>query len=246
MPSQTYGSRLLNAQDMLSSLQNLQNYAAADPEQTTPNFSAFLALVKQANDAQSAVMQQYRWAVKARSDAFSSENSIKTLLPKIRAAVHSQYGKQSQQYNAVSSIINKTQPKSGKSRALALIPPPADATHPTAAKSKAVANAVSRSQKSFGSVLGHFNALIQTLSQMKDYAPVNADLSVANLQAFSQNLDTLNNNVAASLHNLQQQRAARGTFYSNLSARSLQIKANIKSQYGQKSAEYKVVKGLQV
>jgi len=250
LSEKTYGSRLLHAQDILSSLQNLPTYSSPNPEQTTANFSAFLALVKESNDSQSAAMQQYLSAVMARSDAFRGEHSIKTLFPKVRAAVLSQYGKKSQQYAVVSSIINKTRAQSTKLTPSAVPAPSSDPRTSTAGSdvsvSSAVPNTISQSQLSFGSLLGQFNVLIQTLAQMGDYAPANADLSVASLKAFSQNMDALNNNVAASLQNLQKQRAARNTNYSNLSVRAIQIKANVKSQFGPKSTEYKNVKGLEV
>lgn len=250
LSEKTYGSRLLHAQDILSSLQNLPTYSSPVPEQTTANFSAFLALVKESNDAQSAAMQQYLSAVIARSDAFRGEHSVKTLLTKIRAAVLSQYGKKSQQYSVVSSIIKKTRSQSAKTGTAVVPAPTSDPRNPgdvnNGGTTTAVPNTISQSQLSFGSLLGQFNVLVQTLAQMSDYAPANADLSVASLKAFSQQMDALNNNVAVSLQNLQKQRAARNMNYSNLSARAMQIKANIKSQFGPKSTEYKNVKGLEV
>jgi len=243
MTETTFGARLLHAQDLLASIQNLQNYSAPVAEQNSANFAAFLEVVKETNATQSGSKQLYQAAVKARDEAFNGKNSLRTMLPNIRAAIFAQYGKNSQQYAATSSLINKIQFRKAKNPALPSSPSTSGSTE-TPSNGSNSTTSISTSQQSYGSLLGNFNALIETLTQMSDYAPVNPALTITNLRLFSQQLENLNNAAAVRLQSLQQQQDARTNLYTGLRVRTQQIKANIKSQFGQNSSEYKNVKGL--
>lgn len=242
----TFGSRFLHAQDIQNYLQNFAGYNPPDQLESAADFSALLQNIAASNSLYGQSEQQYKAAVKARSDAFKNKTgtSILKLLPQIRAAVDAKYGKKSQESAAAGSII-------AKMRATKLKPAPA--ALPTSAAGTANAGAaatqkkaISMSQQSYGSLLGYFHNLINALSQMNGYAPSNPDLQVANLQTFADSLDTLNATVAQKSQLLQQQRKERLDLYTDMSARVQKIKSYVKSEYGMKSKEYQLIKGVQV
>lgn len=229
----TFGARLLHGQEILTRIKTFSKYTPPQPKQTILEFTAFLGSVENCNAQTSEAEQQYKSIVQARKDAYRyNSTSLIKLLPQIRAAVQAFYGKESQEYNAVSTIISKmTKTK--------LAQPPAVQT-----KTGASTKTVSQSQQSYGSLLGYFNDLIHALSQMPGYMPSNVSLQTGNLQFMVDSLNTINSNVTKMTQYLQQQRKTRLGLYTELGVRSQDMKAYVKSEYGVKSHEYESIKGI--
>ena len=91
-----------------------------------------------------------------------------------------------------------------------------------------------------------FQDWIKTLGQMKGYMPSNESLQVEHLAKFAEAVDGLNNAVAEKSQFLQTQRKERLALYDDMGHRVQKIKAYVKAQYGIKSKEYEMVKGVSV
>jgi len=234
----SYGARFHNAQNILTYVESFPGYSSPDLNESPAEFAALLDSIAEANGIESELKQQYRAAVHARKEGFRGEGtSILRLLPMIRAAVVAKFGKDSQEYEAVSSIINRIYSTK------LTPPPPAD---PTATPGSDPQQGISRSQQSYGSMLGYFRDLISTLGQLSGYAPSNALLTVTSLNAFADSLDALNKAVAQRSQSLQKQRKERLALYEDMATRVQKIKAYVKAQYGQKSQQFGAVKGVVV
>jgi hypothetical protein len=230
----SFGARLLRAHNIFVALQAFSGYNPPEANQTVAAFGSFLDDVAEANALESQIEKQYKQSVVARKAGFRDGTvSVLKLLPQIRGAVEAKFGKNSQQYEAVSAIIKKM-------TATKLI------KAPLAGEGADVSEAISQSQQSYGSLLGYFNDLINTLSEFTGYDPSNIALKVVNLQNFSVMLNSLNASVAQKYLELHQQRKERLNFYSDLNDRVQKIKAYVKAEYGVKSGEYEQIKGVEV
>ncbi len=124
-----------------------------------------------------------------------------------------------------------------------IVTPAAPSTDPN---NPTTAQVLSQSEKSYGSQTQYFNDLINTISQFTVYAPSNNNIKLVQLQAFSTSVTTLNNAVAQKLQPLKTARATRTATYIDLKDRVQRIKQYVKSQYGLKSNEYSLIKGIKV
>jgi hypothetical protein len=229
---QSFGKKLRNAQDMITFVQGFTNYTPPRTQETLVAMQTLLTSVISANATEATNRQQYRAAVDARTTAFSKGmNSIPKLLVAIRAAVDAQYGKNSAESASIQSILRTI--RAGKS-----------VQAPAKTEGEEAAQAVSRSQRSYGSQTQLFNNLVNTLNQLPGYNPSNPAIKIAALQTFVTQLTTLNNAVAQKFAALQSARSNRSVLYTDLNDRTQRMKAYVKSQYGQVSNEYKLIKGI--
>jgi len=234
LSEKSFGSRLLNAQNILTYIQALADYEAPQATESIISFKKLQDDIIESNTKESELKQNYRKAVKNRQSTFYDlDTSLFKLLPPIRGAVIAAYGKNSQEADSVTAIINKI-------RASKIIQPPAPAEGQEAPQT------ISTSQKSYGSLTKSFNDLINTLTQLGGYHPSNPNLQIANLQAFAITLDTLNFEVAQSYQKLAFERQNRLNLYKDLSQRVQRIKSYIQAQYGLTSKIYSLVKGLSI
>ena len=228
----SFGKKLRNAQDIITFVQGFTNYTPPRTQETLVAMQTLLTSVISANATEASTRQQYRAAVDTRTTAFNKgTNSIPKLLVAIRAAVEAQYGKNSPEAGAIHSILRTI--RAGKS-----VPTPSKT------EGEEAAQAVSRSQRSYGSQTQLFNNLVNTLNQLPGYNPSNPAIKIAALQTFVTQLTTLNNAVAQKYAALQSARANRMVLYTDLNDRTQRVKAYVKSQYGQVSNEYKLIKGI--
>lgn len=235
MSSQTeksFGARLLRANNLLGYIGNFAGYTPPRAEEEVGKFGTLLQSIAAANATETGLRQNYNTAVTHRHDAFRvNAVSVFKLLAPIRAAVEAQYGKESLEFEQIDSIVKHI-------RSSKLIHKEATETTPEIT--------ISKTEQSYGSSTQYFNNLINTLVQLPTYNPSNANVQVANLQAFATQLDGLNMQVATSYQALRSSKAARSDFYTDLSKRVLRIKAYVKSHYGVKSQEYTLIKGLAI
>ena len=178
----SFGARLLRAQELLSYISNFNNYNPPRPEESVDGFSALLTQISQLNDEETSFQQQYNTAVTNRANAFRKGNHsvVKRLAP-IRAQVQAQYGKDSTEFRQVDSIV-----KNMRNTKVSIRP----ATENTPELK------VSQSEQSYGSLTQYFRDLIRTLAQMHGYNPSNANLQIASLETFANELVQLNSEVA--------------------------------------------------
>jgi hypothetical protein len=251
----SFGARLQKAKNILSYMQGFSNYNPPEADQQAAAFGNFLDDVMEANMSETELQQKYEAAVQTRLEHFrvGSASLLKLLAP-IRGAVEAKFGKDSQEYKAVSKIINTmtaaklvsaaNEPQGGEAgegEGEAGGQADSGGAQP---QGQTPGEAISKSQQSFGSLLGYFNDLITVLSQLNGYNPSKNALKVANLQSFAATLELLNTNVATKFQQLHQQRAERLALYDELGRKVQKIKAYVKSEYGVDSEPYKLLKGL--
>ena len=115
------------------------------------------------------------------------------------------------------------------------------------AKKDPDAEFVSQSERGFGSMTQNFSDMITALSNFKaKYAPANADIVLAALQAKLTSLTAANIEVTATYGQLKLKRDQRSDLYQQLTDITQRIKDAVKGQYGLQSTEYKLIKGIKV
>lgn len=136
------------------------------------------------------------------------------------------------------TINNKLQGKRAKE--ITENPAPENGTPP--------ANTVSVSRQSYDSLTENFSSLIDLVSSVPSYTPNEADLNVASLTTFRDNLQTANNNVITSEVAYSNARISRDNLlYSKdtgLVEIALHVKNYVKSIFGATSPQYKQISGI--
>lgn len=230
----TFGARLRRAQDLVTFISGFSTYAPPRPQESIAGMTTLINTIISGNASESSLQQNYKAAVDARVAAFTAApGSVEKLLSPIRGAVVAQYGKISTEADAIRAIVKKI-------RATKLTKAPADPTKPSQEKT------ISQSERSYGSITQFFNDIINTLTQFNAYNPSSPSLKIVSLQAIATQLTTLNNTVAQKTQQLKAIRLTRQNQYAELSDRAQRIKAYVKAQYGNTSAEYNLVKGLSI
>ena len=109
------------------------------------------------------------------------------------------------------------------------------------------ADFVSQIERSYGSMTQNFSDMITTLENYgAKYTPANTDIKIVTLKDKLTKLTVANNAVTSTYGQLKEKRYDRGSFYKDLTTITQRIKDAVKSQYGLKSTEYNLVKGLKV
>jgi hypothetical protein len=244
----SFGARLMRAQNVLTHIQNLSQYNPPEADQGKAAFASFLDDIGEANTTESELEQQYKAKTEARRLAFKENTlSIIKILPQIRGAVEAKFSKKSQEYKMVSSIIAKIRDvKVGNEAVAENQGQENEGEEGGSGEEDNSLDSISKSQQSYGSLLGYFNELVAALSKMNGYAPANAALQVAQLQAFAESLDVLNQNVMQKAYELHEQRKERLGLYRDLSGRVQKIKAYVKSEYGATSDQYEQIRAIEV
>jgi hypothetical protein len=228
----SFGARLRRAQDLKTNIQGFNNYNPPRPNESVAGFSSLIDDIMAANINESTVLQELKAAIEGRHNAFiGTTSSLKKLAVQIRGVVEAQYGKNSLEAQAIATIIKKM-------RSSKLVKPPVPAEGTVTAKT------ISRSELSYGSLTKTFNDIIGTLLQFTDYNPANDALKIQQLQAFSAQLTQLNDLVTQKHQALKLARSNRKALYDDLADRTRRVKSYVKSQYGNTSNEYVLIKKL--
>jgi len=230
----TFGSKLRNAQDLITFVQGFAGYAPPRAQESLASMNALITNIVSTNNTLANTQQQYALAVRNRQDAYrGTANSIEKLLSPLKGAVEAQYGKNSKESIAVAGIVKAM-------RATKLIKLPADPTKGTQEST------LSQSERSYGSIIQSFNSLIGSLQQFAGFNPSNPNLRIPALQSTAAQINILNNTVAQRIQTLKANQTNRNTLYTDLKDRVQRIKAYVKAQYGISSTEYNLVKGIKV
>ncbi len=230
----SFGATLENAKKIFTIVSSYTNYQAPRPEDSLTEYQSLIVLCDKENTQVATYLSEYTMAVDKRTKGFSNDdkNNLKKLLSPIAKAVESQYDKTSKEYTTIASIVSRM-----RSQKIEKTP-----TNPTEDKKESI----SRSELSYGSRLQNFKDLITNLETFVDYKPVNSDLKPAKLKELVAELETLNSQVSATLSPLTIARSKRKDLFDDLKKRTLRIKANVSSIYGNSSVEFKQVKGIKV
>lgn len=228
----SFGARLLRAQELATYIGQFQNYAPPRPEESVSGFTELVNQTAISNTEEAQTRQLYNTAVVVRKDAFrKKEGSVIKLLPLIRAQVLAQYGKNSVEFNQIEAIIVNI-------RDTRIIIKPA--TETTAEKT------MSQSEQSFGSMTQYFSNLVSNLAQLPGFNPSNPMLQIGYLQNFIVQLGQLNVEAATRFQQLRDSRKRRNSNYSELHDCVQRIKNYVKANYGLNSSEYTLIKALKI
>ena len=227
----TIGAKVANAEKLLTHLKSFVGFNPPTPELSGTELNTRIDKIKSQNIDAAGTAQTYSAAVDTRQKLFQKDSdSLIKILPSLGATVRSAFGKTSKEAADVASLITKI-------RGVKTKKPDKDAT----------AEFVSQSERSFGSMTQNYSDLIVRLEKYgANYNPSNATIKLAALKDKLTKLTDANNKVTASYGAFKGARDTRLVLYKDLTAITQRIKDAVKSQYGLKSTEYALVKGLKV
>ncbi len=230
----SYGAKLRKSQDLLTYISGFSKYEPPREQESVSAMEELIRSIISTNTSEGNQRENYKEAVDSRQAAFSKNTgSVEKLLSPIKGAIESQYGKKSTEASAVNATIKKM-------RATKLTKAPTDPTKEKQEKK------ISQSERSYGSMTQFFNDIVNTLTQFPEYNPSSDPLKIASLQETASKLTTLNDKVAQKVQQLTSTRTSRQDLYTELKDRVQRIKSYVKSQYGNNSQEYKLIKGLSI
>ncbi|MGL2963121.1 hypothetical protein ACSVH2_04785 [Flavobacterium sp. RSB2_4_14] len=228
----SYGARIGNAEKLVAAVLNYNGYIPVKPEYSVTAYSALIAEIKNQNNTIATNKQSYSLAVDNRKKIFEVSNtSIDKLLSPINAAVKVIYGRTAKESTDVASIIAKIRGANIKKNKSAN---PDEET-------------VSQSYQSYNSKAQFFSDLVINLTNYgNNYTPANNDLTTDNLTNIYNSAIAANAEVMNTFTQFAQNNKTRNDKYYELSQTAIRIKDSIKSQYGVKSTEYLLIKGLKI
>ena len=91
----SYGSMLQAGKDVLEVIKTIAGYAPSNTEITVANFTTMLAAIDAKNSSVAAMQETYDNKVETRASLY---NDLSGRITKVKAALASQYGKQSNEY----------------------------------------------------------------------------------------------------------------------------------------------------
>jgi hypothetical protein len=227
----TFGSRIYNAEQLATNLATFTAYVPLTPETAAAAYSAFISELKTNNTAIATAQSNFSIAVNARQNLFQkSPTSLVKTLPPILAFVKAKFGKQSQQAEEITRLVNNIRGESTSKL-----------------KRDEEGEFVSQSHRSYGSQTQYFADIIATLESFgTDYTPTNTAITLENLSLKLDALNQANMEVTTTFSQLKPIKGVRITNYDILSQRAQTIKDSVKSQYGTQSPEYVLIKGYKI
>lgn len=234
----TFGKKIANAQQVLTHVSTFSNFIAPDADTALPVMTTLVNDLFITNGSVATNKAGYSAATAERQLHFTKDEfSLSKSLSPIMSTVRSKLGRKGKQVSDLAGITRKIRgvklkkaeaPKEGESE-------------------EQSQTAISTSHGSYASRLQHFGDLVATLQTLGDnYVPVRNEYKLPQLKLKIDYLRTLNDNVTLAFGTLKTAIATRASQYQQLSIRIQQIKDAVKSQYGIKSVEYKLIKGLKV
>lgn len=227
----TFGARLNNASTIATHLHAFTTYTPPNPNQSAAGLDGVIANIKTQNSTTAGNKQTYSAAVEKRQKLFTKDaDSLVKLMSPLGAAVRSIFSKTSKESSDMATMITKIRGEKVK-------------------KDKGEPNAefVSQSEKSYGSMTQNFADIIATLQKFgAAYKPANETIKLDSLTAKLDLLTQANTDVATAYGTLKESTDDRNVLYKSLTGLTQGIKDAVKSQYGLKSTEYNLIKGLKV
>ena len=227
----TLGAKVANAEKILTNLKAFVAYAPADATLSVASLEELIKQIRNANTTTASNIQAYSEAVDKRQILFQKgDPSLIKILPLIGAAVRASFAKTSKEATNIANMITKIRGAKAKNISK-------DAAEAT----------VSQSEKSYGSMTQNFSDMITTLENYgAKYTPANTEITIAALKDKLALLGDANVAVTAAYGKQKESRDDRAVLYTNLNVITQRIKDTVKSQYGQASTEYKLIKGLKI
>jgi len=234
----TFGARLANAEAISTNLKGFVGFVAPTPTTTIANYDTLITTLKATNGTLATNRAVYSAAVDVRLKHFSkAPDCVEKLLSPILSTVKSKIGKTAKPVVDITALAVKIR---GERKKKDDTPTPTDSE-------EIKKDAVSQSERSYGSMTQNFADIISTLTTLgTDYTPVNTNIKLVGLNTKLTTIRTANNTVTTTYGALKISVDARQLSYEDLAKRAQAIKYAVKSQYGIKSSEYNLIKGLKV
>jgi hypothetical protein len=163
----TFGSRLNNAEKILTHLTAFTGYNPPTTEQSISNYQTLITNIQSQNTVAASKAQTYSAAVDNRQKLFQkNSDSLNKVMTPIGAAIRSAFGKTSKEAANISAMVTKVRGVNIKK----------DTQEPNA-------DTVSQSERSYGSMTQTFADMIATLENYgASYNPANDNVKLHSLK----------------------------------------------------------------
>jgi glutamyl/glutaminyl-tRNA synthetase len=227
----TFGTKIQNAQNLVT---NLQTFAAYKPLNVTESVAEMITLInatKLANDTSANKLQSFTLMVDIRQKLYDKEDdSLKKTITPIIALIRGQYGKESKEASSINEQIKKMR-----------------GTTKVKSEKKLDEKSISTSQQSYSSVVQSFADLISSLEALTPaFNPPIDNLKIPKLKEKLEKIGQTTNEITGVFGELSQARNTRNELYKDVKKRCQRIKESVKGQFGVKSTEYALIKGLKI
>jgi hypothetical protein len=240
-------NKVSRAQALVTFINGFGDYKSARKEESLGEMQQLLDQLIAAGAGETASHTRYHEAIKDRNDIFFGENgSVLNTMIRLKKAVESQYGKDSSEAGSVAILLRKVNTNKMKREETAIVTTPSEGTDPAAVTTPAEAITRSRSKRSYSILARVFAELVATVRQFPEFSPTNPMLEVAQLEKQLEVVTNIGNAVNASLQSVQVSRSDQNTLVTDFQERTRRIKANVMSQYGTQSKEYKMIRGIRI
>ncbi len=234
----TFGKKIANAQKVITHVSTFQNFLPPDENTSVTTMETSIEQLRTTNNLVIAHKAGYSQAVAERQLHFVKDDfSLSKLLSPLMAALRSKFGRNAK---VVADLAGYTR----KIRGVKLKKPDAPKEGQTEEQAQ---QTISVSHSSYDSKLQHFTDMVATIETLgTNFNPARNDLKLLQLKSKIAFLHSLNNNVSLRYGAFKASINNRLNDYKQLSYRIQQVKDAVSSQYGIKSLEYKLIKGLKV
>lgn len=226
----SFGSRVEKANKLKIFISGFNNYHPDSGEFSVDDLQQAITLAETLNPQVEAALYKYRQEVAKRRVLYiNTPSSIKRTITPINSFFRAKFGKNSSQYLATKALVAKIRGVKIKTQKAT-----DEQTH-------------SVSQQSYGSILLNFKNLITDIETLGAiYNPTNDAIKLVNLLSLKNQAEASNDFVSQAFGVLTPAQTQRQQAFDQHSAKALRIKDFVQSQYGIDSAEYKLVKGLNI
>ncbi len=241
--SQTVGNTLDRARQLVSYIGGFKDYQPPRNAENPQEMQKLLGEIITAAAEEAAMFARLQEVVNSRVELIKGSNgSLLHLIPRIRAAVESQYGKSSVQAKTIGLLARKIQPykKNGET------PPESTGDTEPAGGVNEPAVPRSRSTRSFGTIGKTFLDVISSVKEFGDYKPGIPSLDIPQLELKAAGIDQSIQNVNTSKQLIADARNKLQSTLTDLRDRTRRIKACVKAQYGSTSEEYLMIRSIRI
>lgn len=227
----SFGARVDKGKKLRAAVVSFGNFVPGSGNKSAAGLADAIHGLELRNPPLNNALYAYRDSVFERRRVFvSREDSITLVLSPILSYVSGEFGKKSNQYRVIKSLVGKLRGQ----RLGAVNPDPTAATH-------------SVSQMSYGDMYQNFNTLVTMIVAFGiEYDPSNPVITVVSLQAIRDEASEKNDLVNVAFDALSPLQESRSIAYDEFSVQCQCVKNLVKSQYGVGSNQYKMVKGLDI
>jgi chromosome segregation ATPase len=227
----TFGSRIKNAQDIITIVETFTDFKPLKPEDDLSEVTNLIANVKASNQEEATYLQQYSVSTTTRINKVTNDaDSLKKIISPIRAYLSVIYDKNDKQYTNINTLLTQI---TGKKIAKE--------------KKETDEKSVSVSQQSYASLVQAFSDTIVTLSTLTPpYTPTNETITLKTLKNKHAEIEEINKTITTNFNALTTARQRRNSLYEDLKSRVQRIKKTVQSQYGNTSTEYERIKGIKI